>query len=93
MILKTSKTLPRQYTPSDYEVYDYPGNYLQKAEGEQYASVRIDEYGTQFELANAVTNARSVAVGQLLTLDGCPRADQNCEHMVVSSSQDRSTTR
>ena len=35
--LKTQKVLPRTYTPSDYEVYDYPGYYLQKADGEQYA--------------------------------------------------------
>jgi type VI secretion system secreted protein VgrG len=86
--LKTQKVLARSYTPSDYEVYDYPGHYLQKPEGEQYASVRIDEFGSQFELANAATNARNVAVGHLLTLDGCPRADQNCEHLVVASSHD-----
>src|SRR4029450_417072 len=50
--LKTSKVLPRKYKPSDYEVYDYPGEYLERADGEQYASVRIDELGSQFELAH-----------------------------------------
>ena len=45
---------PRSYAPSDYEVYDYPGHYLQKADGEQYAAVRIDELGSQFETAQAV---------------------------------------
>ena len=29
--LKTRKVLSRTYTPSDYEIYDYPGHYLQKA--------------------------------------------------------------
>src|SRR5215212_3686246 len=38
--LKTSKTLPRQYKPSDYEIYDYPGDYMQRPDGEQYAAIR-----------------------------------------------------
>ena len=86
--LKTQKALTRGYSPSNYEVFDYPGEYLQKADGEQYASVRIDELGTQFETAQAVTNARGVAVGALFTLDKCPRADQNAEHLVVAANYD-----
>jgi type VI secretion system secreted protein VgrG len=84
--LKTTKVLPRQYKPSDYEVYDYPGLYLQRADGEQYAAVRIDEFGSQFETAHAATNARGVAVGSLLTLDGYPRPDQNREYLMVAAS-------
>ena len=41
--LKTQKAGSRTFAPSPYEVYDYPGHYLQKADGEQYAAVRIDE--------------------------------------------------
>jgi type VI secretion system secreted protein VgrG len=88
--LKTTKMLPRQYKPSDYEVYDYPGLYLQQADGEQYAAVRIDELGSQFETAHAATNARGVAVGSLLTLDGYPRLDQNREYLVVAASYELS---
>ena len=32
--LRTKKAVVRQYAPSDYEVYDYPGGYLQKGDGE-----------------------------------------------------------
>jgi type VI secretion system secreted protein VgrG len=86
--LKTQKILARNYTPSDYEVFDYPGEYVQKPDGEHYASVRIDELGTQFETAHGVTNARGVAVGALFTLDKCSRTDQNREHLVISASYD-----
>ena len=86
--LKTQKILARKYAPSNYEVFDYPGEYLQKADGEQYASVRIDELGTQFETTNAVSNARGIAVGSLFTLGKCPRADQNREHLIVSANYD-----
>ncbi len=88
--LKTSKLLPRQYKPSDFEIYDYPGEYLQKSDGEQYAAVRIEELGTQFEIAQAVTNARGLTVGSLLTLEDHPREDQNREYLVVAASYDLS---
>jgi type VI secretion system secreted protein VgrG len=86
--LKTQKVVARTYQPSDYEVYDYPGDYLQTADGEYVASVRIDEFATQFETAQAATNARGLRVGSLLTLKGCPRGDQNREHLVLSASYD-----
>ena len=88
--LKTKKPLSRGYSPSDYEVYDYPGFYIQTSDGEQYASVRIDELGAQFATARAVTNARGATVGALFTLDHHPRADQNVEHLIVSASYDLS---
>jgi type VI secretion system secreted protein VgrG len=86
--LRTSRSLPRNYTPSDYEVFDYPGLYQQKADGEHYAAVRIDELGSQFELAQGKTNARGLAVGFLLKLEEHPRADQNREYLMVSAACD-----
>jgi type VI secretion system secreted protein VgrG len=88
--LKTNKVLARKYTPSDYEIYDYPGEYVQRADGEQYAAVRIDELGTQFETAHAATNARGLAVGSLLTLQDHPRDDQNREYLVLGANYDLS---
>ena len=86
--LKTEKALPRTYSPSKYEVFDYPGSYVQKPNGEAYAAVRIDEYGTQFEMAHAATNARGLSVGSLFTLCDCTREDQNREHLVVAATHD-----
>jgi type VI secretion system secreted protein VgrG len=86
--LKTRKVLSRTYAPSSYEVYDYPGHYLQKADGEQYASVRIDEFGSQFETSQAATNAKGICVGSLFTLEECPREDQNREHLILAASYD-----
>src|SRR6185503_14582927 len=86
--LKTRKVLSRSYAPSDYEIYDYPGHYLQKADGEQYASVRIDELGSQFETSQALTNAKGIAVGSLFTLEDCTREDQNREHVILAATYD-----
>jgi type VI secretion system secreted protein VgrG len=86
--LRTQKKASRKFAPVDYEMYDYPGHYLQKSDGEQYAGVRVDEFGTQFETASAATNAKGVSVGSLFTLDGHSRLDQNREHLVVAASYD-----
>jgi type VI secretion system secreted protein VgrG len=86
--LRTNRKLPRTYTPSDYEIYDYPGYYTQAGDGTHYASARIDEYGTQFETSHAQTNARGVSTGCCFTLDGCPRDDQNRDHLITGAAYD-----
>jgi type VI secretion system secreted protein VgrG len=86
--LLTQKAALRKHAPTAYEVYDYPGHYVQKADGEHYAAVRIDEVGSQFETAQAATNARGVSVGSLFTLDGFAREDQNREHLILAASYD-----
>jgi type VI secretion system secreted protein VgrG len=84
--LRTRKTLTRSYSPSDYEIYDYPGHYVQKPDGEQYAHVRIDEFGTLFETAEGAGNSKGVEVGSLFTLEDYPREDQNREYLVVGAT-------
>ncbi|MEO6237659.1 MAG: type VI secretion system tip protein TssI/VgrG [Vicinamibacterales bacterium] len=84
--LMTKKPLPRGYKPSDAEIYDYPGIYMLKPDGQQYADVRIEELGAQFEIASATTNARGLTVGSLLTLENHPRDDQNREYLIASAT-------
>ena len=86
--LRTNKAVLRQYSPSNYEVYDYPGGYVQKADGEALASVRIDEFATQFETAQGSSNVKTIAVGSLFDLEKCPRDDQNREHLIVAATYD-----
>ena len=86
--LRTRKEVPRTYQPSKYEVFDYPGYYMQAAEGTQYAGVRIDEFAAQFATAQGVTNAKNLSVGSLFKLERCPREDQNGEHLVIASTTD-----
>jgi len=86
--LRTQRVAPRTYSPGNYEVFDYPGCYIQKPDGEQYAGVRIDEFGTLIDTARGVTNSKGVRVGSIFTLDSHPRGDQNCEHLVVAANYD-----
>lgn len=84
--LLANKTLSRAYTHSDYEVFDYPGHYLQKPDGEQYAHVRVDELGSQYHVAHGSSNAPWLAVGYLLKLFGHPRDDQNDQYLVTGAT-------
>jgi type VI secretion system secreted protein VgrG len=86
--LKARKAVVRQYTPSNYEVFDYPGGYLQKADGDALAAVRIDEHAAQFETAQAASNHKKIAVGSLFNLEKCPRGDQDGEHLIVAATYD-----
>ena len=87
--LRSNKSVPRGYSPSSAEIYDYPGYYTQKnPDGEAYADVRIHEFSAQFEKSRAVTNARGAATGCLFTLDGFSRGDQNREHLIVSANHE-----
>jgi type VI secretion system secreted protein VgrG len=86
--LRAQKVVTQGNPPSTYEMYDFPGEYLVKKEGEASAAVHIDEYAAQFETAQAVTNVKNLKVGSLFTLERAPRADQNREHLVVSATWD-----
>jgi type VI secretion system secreted protein VgrG len=86
--LRTKQPLQRTYKPSDYEVFDYPGIYLQKSDGQYLAKVRIEEYGSQFEMSEGITNCRGLCVGSLFNLADFEREDQNGEHLVVGATFD-----
>jgi type VI secretion system secreted protein VgrG len=71
-----------------HRVYDYPGYYTQKPQGEQWAHVRLDEFRTQFESAVVSTNARGMTVGALFKLADCPHEEPDSEHLVLASTHD-----
>lgn len=83
--LQAKSKIKRDNAFADYEVYDYPGEYVTAGDGEQYARTRIEELQGQFELAQGRTNARGLSAGYLFKLTGQPRADQNQEYLVVSA--------
>lgn len=83
--LQVKTKIKREHELADYEVYDYPGEYVTNAEGEQVVRTRIEELHAQYELANGSTNARGLCCGHLFKLTGHARADQNREYLVVSA--------
>ncbi len=81
--LEATSLIQRSHQHADYEVFDYPGEYLEKGDGDTYAKTRIEEAQARFEVAEGASNARGIAVGSLLTLLSHPRDDQNVEYLIT----------
>jgi type VI secretion system secreted protein VgrG len=71
---------------SDLEVFDYPGEYENKDEGEAYAKLRMEELEAQHKLAEGRSNARGLAVGSLFNLTEHPRSSENREYLTISAT-------
>ena len=75
--------MPRPHTAGDYPLYDYPGTYVQSADGEHYARTRIEALQTLHEQIEFSGNARGLGSGHLFSLTGFSRQDQNREYLIV----------
>jgi type VI secretion system secreted protein VgrG len=76
---------PRQHAESKLEIYDYPGEYRVKNEGEHIARMRLEELLSEHELCEASGTTRALQLGSLFKLTAHPRADQNREYLVTSA--------
>jgi type VI secretion system secreted protein VgrG len=83
--LQVKSVFKREHALAEYEIYDYPGDYLERGDGELYARTRIEEVQAKFERVQGATNARALATGYLFKLTDHPREDQNQEYLVVSA--------
>ncbi len=81
--LSAMASAPKDHAHADFEVYDYPGDYRVKADGETQARVRLEQRQGPFARTCGHTNARAFTSGALFTLAEHPRADQNKEYLIV----------
>ncbi|PVV12336.1 MAG: hypothetical protein B6D77_05580 [gamma proteobacterium symbiont of Ctena orbiculata] len=83
--LSTNALMPRSHPYSDYEIYDYPGEYEVPPDGEGYARHRIQELQGGHEVLEGKGNARGITTGGLFTMTEHPRGDQNREYLVTGA--------
>jgi type VI secretion system secreted protein VgrG len=84
--LLVEKEKSRAYELSDYEMFDYQGDYVQGADGSQLVEDRRDELQARFQLLHGVSNGHFIEVGRLLKMRSHPREDQNAEYLVTGLS-------
>ena len=89
--LMQRKAHPNAHAKSDYEIYDYPGGYIEGARGDTQALHRIEELNIEYARATGHTNARGVGVGNLLTLSDHPVARFNIEYLIQSAKYELHT--
>ncbi len=73
---------------TEYELYDPPGDYLLKADGERYATLRMEEIDARHLRIQGSGNARGIAVGHRFKLTEHPVAKQNAEYLAISTHID-----
>lgn len=85
----SSHAITRKHGAADGEIFDYPGEYIEPADGEAYAKIRAQELQTTFEVAQATGNARGIAIGHKFKLDTHPRKDIAEKQWLVVSATHR----
>jgi type VI secretion system secreted protein VgrG len=67
-----------------YEVYDYPGGYAKRPEGEDVVRLRIEEQETQIVTISGASTCRGLAAGARIDLVDYPHDDLNLPYLVTS---------
>ncbi|GMV45003.1 MAG: hypothetical protein AMXMBFR66_04010 [Pseudomonadota bacterium] len=73
----------RGHEHADFEVYDYPGGYVDKAAGKAIAERRLEELSGGFTRCTGVANHPDMTTGCRFKLQQHPRADQNTDYLVL----------
>lgn len=82
--LRTSASTNRDHGQAKYEVYDYPGEYVETDDGNHLSDVRLNEFQSQQEVFYGHASARGLAAGATFKLKHHPRSDQNREFLITS---------
>jgi len=83
--LQARTKVSREHTASDFEIYDYPGEYTETSDGEEYTKKRIEELQAQYEVAMASSDSRGICAGFNFSLTDHPRDDQNVDYLITSA--------
>ncbi|MFY9514062.1 MAG: type VI secretion system tip protein TssI/VgrG [Rubrivivax sp.] len=78
----------RSHGENGHEVYDYPGLYPVKGDGDARAQIRLDEHSARFGRFTGEGNTPGLATGALFTLTNHPRDDQNADYVLLSTQID-----
>ena len=73
----------RKHAEKSHEVYDYPGLYGVKADGDARAQIRLDEASARFARFAGQGDTPGVVAGTRFKLTRHQRSDQNAEYLVL----------
>ena len=78
-------SMPKKQAHADSEIFDYPGDFLVKHDGDVRAKMRLEERQLDYGVVSASGNVRGLGSGHLFKLANFGREDQNKEYLVVSA--------
>jgi type VI secretion system secreted protein VgrG len=86
--LVVKSTITRPHDKADFEIYDYPGEFLAHDEGESLAKLRIEELQVQHETLRGQATALGLCAGCTFSLESHSRGDQNREYLILNTAYD-----
>jgi len=82
--MSVSSSAPDGHTHDEREVYDWPGRFVERADGERYTKLRREMLQSGRERISGRANAKGMSAGHLFTLENFPRANQNRAYLLLS---------
>src|SRR5262249_51570422 len=73
-----------------FEIYDYPGEYEKRSEGETYAGIRFEEERAHAKVVSGASYCRGFEVGCKFDLKEHDRSDQDGQYVLTSISHSAS---
>lgn len=74
------------------EVYDYPGEYVEREEGERYARIRLEEREAHQFVVEGTSRCRAFRAGYRFTLEDHYRDDTNLEYVLTEVTHEATDT-
>ena len=83
--LMSKTAVSREHSQSKFEVYDYPGRYLENKDGEQLSKVRIEELQSNYKRLSGTSDHRELNAGKLFNLTEHTRKGENAEYALIKT--------
>lgn len=81
---RLSRALP--HALASFEVYDYPGGYVNSDEGASISRLRLESLQADHVLTQGSGNVAGLVAGNLFTLTNHPRTDENIEYLLLETT-------
>jgi len=84
--LKSDAQGSASYNKSKMEIYDYPGKFKKKNDGETYAKIRLQAEQAMDQRRYAEGDSISLFAGGLVTIEKHPKGSENKEYLILRAS-------
>jgi len=90
--MAVTSSAPSGHSHDDREVFEWPGGYVERSDGERYAKLSRECLQSGRERAVGRANARGLSAGHTFELTSFPRADQNKNYLLLTVAHEFNAT-
>jgi type VI secretion system secreted protein VgrG len=76
----------KPHSQADYEIYEYPGEYPEVADGERYAQIRMEELAQPHEVCTGQSDSRGICYGHQFEMTRHASDDQNRKYLILATT-------